>query len=666
MTKSEAKTRIAKLREEIRYHREQYHVYDKETISEAALDALKHELYTLEQEYPDLITSDSPTQRVGGEPLEGFKKIEHREPMLSMEDVFTFEELKKWYKRLQDRSDVEDLELFCMLKLDGLALSLEYKEGVLETAATRGNGRVGEDVTHNARTIDAIPLRIDTVRLASNKSSFTVRGEVYFPVKAFTKMNKKNEKAGGQIFANPRNAAAGSIRQLDPSIAASRPLDYLAWDIVTNHGQTTHKEDWELTKSLGFKVNKEFLVTNSLDEVHTFWKEIQKKRDSLNYWIDGIVIRVNDNVIYKDMGVVGKTPRALVAWKFPAEESVSIIEDIEWFVGRTGALTPVAKLQPTSLAGTTVTHASLHNIDEIERLDVRIGDTVVIYKAGDIIPKVKEALVHLRSKKANKLPIPTSCPICESNVIRREGEVALYCSNPNCFAKERERLIHAVRAFEIDGFGPQTADLLLNNKIVQYPPDLFGITVDDIIGLERFAEKSAKKLVDEIQSKKTIPLDRFLVALGIRHVGEETARLISSKFKTLNGFLSATQEALASVEGIGDVVAQSIIEYVNDDHHQQLIQDYLERGITIESSASALGDRLSGNSFVLTGTLPTLSRSDAESLIRQQGGFISSSVSKNTSYLLVGDNPGSKFSKAQNLGIPTLTEEDFLRMIGSK
>lgn len=657
MTKSEAKSRIEKLRKEIDEHRFAYHVLDKATISDAALDSLKHELYTIEQQFPDLITTDSPTQRVGGKPLSKFKKVIHTSPMLSMEDVFSKEEFEAWYGRIAKLLEQEHFDIFCMVKLDGLAISLTYKKGVLESAATRGDGRIGEDITQNVRTIQAIPLRL------TEPLNAVIRGEVYFPIMAFEAFNKRLKAEGKELAANPRNAAAGSVRQLDPSITASRGLSFSAWDLISDHGQKTHAEEWEFLQKLGFRVNKESKKVTSPREVADFFEALQKKRAKLDYWIDGMVVRVNENRAYTDLGVVGKTPRGLVAWKFPAEEATTVVEDVEWFVGRTGALTPVAVVRPTSVAGTTVTHASLHNADEIKRLDVRIGDTVILFKAGDIIPKVKWVLKNLRPKNTKSVQPPTTCPACGSPVSRSQDEVAIICTNLRCFAQDRERILHAAHAFEIDGIGPSTIALLQDQKLVQRPPELFTIKTDDLVSLERFAEISSQKLVQAIQARKKITLDRFLVALGIRHVGEETAQLLAQTFGSLENVMSASEEKLADISGIGEVVGKSIADFFSDQHNRELITEYQRNGVVIQQGKPRARGVLTGKSFVITGTLQSMSREEAKRMVRRLGGDPSESVSKKTDFVVVGENPGSKFEKARKLGVKTLTEAVFLRMI---
>ncbi len=667
MMKKQAEQRIKKLRQEIDKHRYAYHVEDRQTISDAALDSLKHELYTLEQAYPDLITADSPTQRVGGNPLPKFQKVRHATPMLSMEDVFSFEEFTAWYQRIGKLAEREVFDIFCMVKLDGLAIEIVYRDGLLESASTRGDGVIGEDITQNVKTIESVPLRLNTTPSPSSgrRGEVVVRGEVYFPIDAFEKLNKRLTKAGEAPFANPRNAAAGSVRQLDPSVSASRPLSFCAWDLVASlsDAYSTHEEEMNWLRSLGFPTSKESELVTTPGDVSVFYQKLEKRRAKLNYWIDGMVIRVNDNRLFEDLGVVGKTPRGLVAWKFPAEEATTVIEDVEWFVGRTGALTPVANVRSTAVAGTTVKHASLHNFDEIERLDVRIGDTIILYKAGDIIPKVKEVLKNLRPKNAKAIHPPAVCPVCDSPVERREGEVAIFCTNPRCYAQDEARILYAARAFGIDGLGPQTIALLLDNKVVQSPPDLFTLKVDDLLELERFADLSANKLVQEIQSKKTITLDRFLLGLGIRHVGEETGMLLAEAFGSLEKITAASESDLAEVEGIGEVVGKSIAEFFGDRHNREVIMAYQKNGVVIELPKPRATGPLTGKSFVITGTLAAMSREQAKEKIRALGGESSETISKKVSYLIVGESAGSKLQKAQKLGVEVLTEEQFLRML---
>ena len=686
MNKFEAKQRIEKLRQTIDEYRYQYHVLDKLEISDAALDSLKHELYRLEQEFPEFITPDSPTQRVGGKPLPKFEKVTHKRPMLSMEDVFTQEEFEAWIERLQKVGGKKVEEFFCMPKLDGLAVSLVYKDGLLVTAATRGDGKIGEDVTQNIKTIDSIPLRlrilttpIPSLREPEGSSEprtalkrreiglpeyVEVRGEIYFPVKAFEKMNRELKAQGLEMFANPRNTAAGSIRQLDSSITASRGLAFVAWNLDGDFGQLTMEEEWEILENIGFRPAPESKRLHSVEAIRKHWLWLQEKREKLGYWVDGMVVRVNENRLYEKLGVVGKTPRGLVAWKFPAEEATTKVKEIQWTVGRTGALTPVAVVEPTWIGGTTVQHASLHNLDEIERLDVREGDTVILYKAGDIIPKIKEVIGTLRPSGSHKTKPPTKCPVCGSKIERRVEEVAIYCTNPKCFVQDREAILHAARAFEIDGLGPQTIATLLENGIITNPADLFLLKPDDVRGLEGFAELSANKLVEQIQSRKTISLPNFILALGIRNVGEQTAIDIANHFQRLDKFVAATLEDLIEVEGIGEVVARSVREYFDQEHNQKLVEYFLKNGIEVRTQKSSTKQTIAtGKTFVVTGTLESLSRDDAKDAIRRVGGKVAGSVSKKTDFVVVGENPGSKLDEARKLGVAILSEKEFIAML---
>ncbi len=672
MTKAEAAKRVEKLRESIDQYRYEYHVLDTVSISDSALDSLKHELYKLEQEFPDLVTPDSPTQRVGGKALEKFQKVTHVHPMLSMEDVFTLEEFREWFDRVHKLSLTPSLSFFLMPKIDGLAVSLVYEDGVLVSAATRGDGKIGEDITANVRTIESIPLRLmggkDELPGPINFLGIVeVRGEIYIGTDDFDRLNEEQEKRGEALFANPRNAAAGSVRQLDPTVTASRRLSFVAWDLVTDLGQTSQSEEWELLKDLGFRATPHSIVMETVEQAEAHWQTLQRKRAELGFWVDGMVVRVNDNEAYERLGVVGKTPRGLVAWKFPAEEVTTVVKDIQWFVGRTGALTPVAVVNPTFVGGTTVQHASLHNLDEIRRLDVRVGDTVILYKAGDIIPKVKEALKALRPAGAEEVRAPTVCPACGAGVEQREGEVAVYCANRRCAAQNQEAVLHAARAFEIDGIGPATIAALMEAGIVQVPSDLFVVVADDLKGLEGFGDVSANKLVAEIASKKTIPLARFLTGLGIRNVGEETARDLAEAFGSIERIMDATMDDLVRVEQIGEVVARSIVEFFQEAHNRELVAAYKRNGITITTPRlrDTMTLPLHGKSFVLTGTLDSLSREEAKEKIRALGGDTVESVSKKTGYVVVGSEPGSKFDKAKKLGVPTLSEAEFLAMLGA-
>ncbi|MFA6017815.1 MAG: NAD-dependent DNA ligase LigA [Patescibacteria group bacterium] len=661
MTKDEARERIEKLRDAINEYRYQYHVLDALEISEAALDALKHELKKLEDQYPDLITKDSPTQRVAGVALDKFSKFTHVFPMLSIEDVFSFDEFREWEARVRKMSVQRSLDFYAMVKVDGLAMSLVYEDGVLKSAATRGDGFVGEDVTHNIRTIESVPLKLQTVTGIDYSSRIEIRGEIYMPKSGFEALNREQEKKGLEPFANPRNVSAGSIRQLDPAIAASRPLAFFAWRLQDGIDVSTQAEGIDMLKKLGFLTPPGELC-ETVDDVRAFFDVLAKRREKLNFWIDGVVVRVNNNEIFSRLGVVGKTPRGIVAWKFPPEESTTKVVSVDWSVGRTGALTPVATVEPTFIAGTTVTHATLHNADEIDRLGLRLGDTVILTKAGDIIPKITRVLDQLRTGKERPIVFPAECPMCGSFVERREGEVALVCTNRSCFAMEQERLLHAARAFAIDGLGDKVIEKLFHAKVIRIPPDLFLVTVADLMGIEGFGDVSANKLVKEISGGKSISLDQFIVALGIRHVGAETAFALSLAFGSIDALIHASMRDLVAVPDVGETVAQSIVDFFESDYGKNIIEAYRNVGVVIEKAKKV--DRvLDGKTFVLTGTLESLGREEAKERIRLLGGSVSGSVSKNTTYVVAGEAAGSKLVDAQKLGVTVLSEAEFLRMI---
>lgn len=666
MIKPDAEKRIRELRKTIDDFRYKYHVLDKQPISDAASDSLKHELYKLEQEFPDLITADSPTQRVGGKPLEKFEKVAHRRRMLSMEDVFTPDEFEEWHERVARLSERPKIDMFCMPKVDGLAISLTYEDGVFAMGATRGDGTIGENVTQNLKTVEAIPLRLREPKGFKIPKVLEVRGEVFLTIKEFEKLNQEQEKRDEPTFANPRNAAAGSIRQLNPAIAALRRLRFMAWDLVTDFGQKTHDEEWNILAEMGFRPTPESARCRSLEDIRAHWNHLRKKRDHIGFWIDGMVVRVNDNGVYERLGIVGKTPRALVAWKFPAAEVTTVVKDIQWFVGRTGTLTPVAVVAPSWIGGTTVTHASLHNLDEIRRLDVRVGDTVILYKAGEIIPKVKEVVTSLRPRGTKETVPPALCPVCGSKVVREDGEVAIMCSNPRCFAQELEVILHAARAFGIDGIGPQTVSALLENSLVHRATDLFSLTIDDVREIERFADVSSKKLVDEIQSRRKIPFANFIVALGIRNVGEETAHDLAHHFRSLEDLANATRADYQEVSNIGEIVADSLFSFFGDKAMMSLVEAYLKNGVEIIYPLKRKQTAFSGKSVVLTGALSSLTREEAKERVRSAGGDVSSSVSKETDFVVAGNDPGSKFDKAKKLGVRVLSEDEFLHILGEK
>lgn len=698
MTTREAQERIEKLKKEIGYHRYLYHVLDKQEISDAALDSLKNELVKLERQFPELITSDSPSQRVGGAPLPMFVKVPHTVPMLSLEDEFSEEEMAEWEARMRKVYPRGEFSYFAELKVDGFAISLEYENGVLVRASTRGDGKVGEDVTENVKTIEAIPLSLSDYLFSGKKAknrltiegnrkimkilegllhkgNVEIRGEVFMTKKVFEAVNKEREKAGEPLYANPRNTAAGSIRQLDPKIAASRKLDFLAYGVVTDCGQTTHHEEHEIAQAFGFKTDAFARECATLKEVFAFYRDIAERREKLPHQIDGIVVCVNDNATFKKLGVIGKAPRGAAAFKFPAEEATTVIADIVVQVGRTGALTPVAHLKSVPIGGTIVSHASLHNEDEINRLDVRIGDTVIVKRAGDVIPKVVGVIKNLRTGKEKKFAMPKQCPVCNEQIVRPEGEVIARCVNKHCPAKNKEALYHFVAkpAFNIVGLGPKILDALSDEGLVSDPADIFALEEGDLLPLERFAERSAEKLIAAIQQSKTIPLAKFLYALGIIHVGEETAIDLAGYFASKGNVASPadllrvargeTAESLQKIPNIGEKVAASIDAYFHGGYAARLLQKLNEADIMLQSPKAKKGAQtLGGKSFVLTGELEHMTRDEAKELIRELGGTVQGSVSKKTGYVVAGAHPGSKYDNAKKLGVPVLTEQEFLKL----
>ncbi len=669
LTKVQARARLAVLRRAIDEYRYQYHVLDRLDISEAALDSLKHELAQLEEEYPDLVTADSPSQRVAGQVRPGFTKIRHQARMVSLADAFSREELEQWDQRWRKLRPSAKTEYLIDLKLDGLAMSLVYQNGVLIQAATRGDGQVGEDVTNNIKTIEAIPLSLRTIDLAATQKKLVagrveIRGEVVMRKNEFEALNRRQVQAGEQVFANPRNVAAGSIRQLDPKITASRKLHFHAWELVTDFGLATLEEGYKLMMSLGLPVNPKRKVCATLEQVDAFHQSILRQRESLPFWIDGAVVKLNNRRLYDDLGLIGKTPRAAVAWKFTAEQATTIVEDIQVQVGRTGALTPVAHLRAVQVAGTTVARATLHNADEIARLDVRIGDTVIIQKAGDIIPNIMSVILKLRPAKSRPWAMPQRCPVCASPTRRTSREVAVYCSNQHCPARQREGLYHFVskKALDINGLGPSTVDVLVEENLVHEPADFFSLTSNQLVGLPLFAELKSDKLVESIAAVKKVRLDRFIYALGIRHVGEQTAIDLSHHFSNLQKLMEATSEDIAAVPNVGTVVAKSIYDWFNLNKNKSVVA-HLLRHITLAAAPKAVSGKLGGKTVVVTGSLETMTREEAEEAIRAAGGKTASSVSAKTGYVVVGADPGSKADKAKTLGVTILSEEEFKKLV---
>lgn len=707
MTKEQVKIRIEKLKKEINKYRYEYHVLDQSEISDAALDSLKKELFDLEAQFPEFVTPDSPTQRVAGKPLKEFKKVRHGERMTSFNDAFSEEDMRDWFTRLENYlghslrpvtvHGVPTPLFYCELKIDGLAIELEYEDGVFTRGSTRGDGLIGEDVTQNLRTVEAIPLRIlppDEVKKNLKKAglrpedyelapkSLVVRGEVFLTKREFAKINKEIAKSGGKEYANPRNVAAGSIRQLDPAVTASRHLDSFQYEIVTDVGAKTHEEKHQLLAAMGFKTNPHNAPARDMKEVFAFrekWGE-PARREKIDYEYDGTVVLVNDNATFAAAGIIGKAPRAGIAYKFSPREATTIVEDIKVQVGRTGALTPVAVMRPVNVGGVTVTHASLHNADEIERLGLKIGDTVIIQRAGDVIPQIVKVLPHLRTGRERVFKMPASCPVDGSPVVR-DGAIAR-CSSKQCAAQHREALYHFVSraAFNIEGLGPKIIDKFLDEGLISDAADIFELQKGDIAALERFGEKSAENIVAEVAEKKHVTLPRFLYALGILHVGEETAVTLAKHFAiphTAPGghvkikdiakvFSGLSLEDLQEVPDIGPKVAESIYGWFREKRNVALLDRLEKAGVTVEAmpARSAASARLAGKTFVITGSLASMDRETAKEKIRAQGGDASESVSKKTSYLVAGSEPGSKYEKAQKLGVEIIDEKEFLKLLG--
>ncbi|MEK7072769.1 MAG: NAD-dependent DNA ligase LigA, partial [Patescibacteria group bacterium] len=619
MSKEQSHQRIINLKNQLQEIDYAYYVLDKPIVTDAVRDSLKDELENIEKEYPDLITTDSPTQRIGGRALGKFEKYKHQVPKYSIDDVFSFEEVIEFdqrIKRFLGLPEKKDLEYVCELKIDGLNMSCVYKNGVLEKAATRGDGLVGEVVTHTVRTIKSIPLKI------KEATDLEVSGEVFMPKSSFEKLNKEQKKKGEPIFANPRNAAAGTVRQLDPKIASERDLDNFMYSYDGSKNFKTQEDVLKELKRLGFKVNSSWQKVSNIFATEKVFTNLFKKRDSLPYEIDGIVIKVNSIDYQKKLGRTAKCVRWAVAYKFQAEQVTTVVESIEVQVGRTGALTPVAHLKPVQLAGSVVKRATLHNQDEIDRLDVKIGDTVILQKAGDVIPDIIKVLPKLRTGKEKKFKIPEKCPICGSKVKRKIDEVAYYCENKKCFAQQQEGLYHFVskKAFDIDGLGPKILDQLQKADLIKNPADIFKLKEDDLSPLERFAEKSTENLIRSIEESKEISLAKFIYGLGIRHVGEETANVLADYFNSIDKLKNADIEDLQKVEDVGPRVAASIIDWFSDKKNIKIVDDLIKLGVRIKNPIKQSSHKLENKTFVLTGELVSLTRDEAKDKIRNLGG----------------------------------------------
>ena len=667
MTKSEAKLRALRLRDQIGDLRYRYHVLNDPKVTDEVTDSLMRELRELESDFPELRDPNSPTNRVSGKPLDKFEKVRHAIPMLSLNDVFSRAELGAWEERIKKFLPGDNLDYFCELKLDGLAVSLIYENGGFMRGATRGDGQVGEDITQNLRTIESIPLKLR----GDFPSLVEVRGEAIMTKRVLTELNRVNQKENRPLFANTRNAAAGSLRQLDARLTAERKLEFFAWDIARATGMVfeTHAEKHAYLKKLGFQIDRHQRDAKNLAEAAEFIEKIGRIREGLPYGTDGVVVTVNRVDSWRELGVVGKAPRGTVAYKYPAEKATTTIKDIVISVGRTGVLTPVAIFEPTLVAGSTVGKATLHNLDQIERLDVRIGDTVVIQKAGDVIPEVVEALPKMRTGKERKFQMPGNCPVCEGKVEKREvmgaKTVAYFCSNSKCPAKNRRALQHFVNVMEIYEVGPKILDRLQAEGLISDAADLFTLKKEDLSGLERFGEKSAENIVASIQSRRDIPLTKLVYALGILHVGEETAEDLARHFGSLEKLMAAGEEEVGTIENIGPVIARSIYDYFRQKENLKYIEKLKSNGLRVLAAEKKKAGKLTGKTFVLTGTMPGMARPDAKKIIKELGGSVSESVSKNTSYLIAGAEPGSKLEKARELGVIILNKEEFMRLIES-
>jgi DNA ligase (NAD+) len=657
--------KIEALREKIRHHEYRYYVLDDPEMSDADFDKLMNELKRLEAEHPELITPDSPTQRVGGKPREGFVKAKHSSPMLSLDNAYSEEELRDWERRVHELTGRTDLEYMCELKLDGMSLALVYSDGRLERGVTRGDGTTGEDVTSNVRTVRSIPLTIakDKLKKAGIPTDFEVRGEMLMPLAAFRKLNEERERQGLATFANPRNFTAGTVRQLEPSITAQRRMDFFAYMLLKDGRSDFDRQSkaMDALELASFKVNPNRKLAKNLAEVWKFIQSWESKRESLPYEIDGIVIKVDRTAWQRELGFTGKAPRWAIAYKYAARGGVTQIEDIVPQVGRTGKLTPVAWLKPVSIGGTTVSRATLHNMDEIERLGVKIGDWVEVERGGDVIPKVVKVVEdkeHPRGKK--QFVMPEHCPVCGGNVVRTPGEVDHRCVNANCPAKLQGTILHFAsrHVMNIDGLGEALVNQFTERGLVKNVADLYKLTKDDLLKLERMGEKSADNVLAEIEASKKLPLERVIYGLGIRFVGERTAQFLAEHFGSLDAIMNASAEQLEEVNEVGPRIAESIVEFFGDEHNRKLVSDLRKAGLTFAGQKKEKGTKLAGKTFVLTGTLERHTRDEAKKMIEDAGGRVPGSVSKKTDYVVAGSDAGSKLDKARELGVRVIGEEE--------
>jgi len=679
MAPKKVEERAKKLRSLITYHRTLYHVFDRPEIADEAFDTLKNELESIEREYPELVRPDSPTQVVGGAPLDSFKRVEHESPMFSFFDAFSPQEMREWFARLSkflgydpSKKDDADPLFYCELKIDGLAVELVYENGIFVQGSTRGDGRVGEDITRNLETISDIPRNLSQLGKVPVPSHLVVRGEVFITLKEFERINVQQKKRGLAPYANTRNLAAGSIRQLDPSIAASRSLRSFQYDIITDVGQRTHDEEHQLLASWGFTINPHNKAQKTLEDALRFRDEWEKKREKLEYEIDGIVVILNNNNDFEAAGVVGKGPRGAIAYKFSPRQATTVLRDVKFQVGRTGVVTPVAVLDPVSISGVTITHATLHNFDEIKRLDARVGDTVIVTRSGDVIPKIVGVIKELRPRGAKAISAPPRCPV-DGQKLEYEG-VLLRCTNPRCGAKNSKHIIHFVsrNAFDIRGLGKKIVDRFIDEKLIADASDIFSLREGDIAPLEGFGEKSASNLIGQIEKSKKIPVHRFIYALGIFHVGEETSLLLSRMFwneshdHSVVGlrdfFFNKGPQGLSSIGGVGPVVAKSISDWFSYEQNRLLLARLGSAGIEFIPPPSSRMGKLRGKNIVLTGTL-SFPRQRAKEMIERCGGHIQSSVGSSTFAVVAGADPGSKYKRAKELNIPVWDEEEFLKQV---
>lgn len=666
MITNEIISKVKKLREELRYHSYLYYVLDKPEISDFEFDKMYRELVDFESKYPELITPDSPTQRVGGKATGDFKKVEFKKPMLSLSNAFNGKELIEFDRSVKETLNTDNIEYITELKIDGLSMNLIYEEGKLIRGLTRGDGKVGEDVTANVKTIKSIPLYIENA-----PPYIEIRGEVFMPRSSFVSLNEKRDAAGIMPFANCRNAASGSIRQLDPNVTASRNLDFFAYSVGETEGIEIKNQEslLNLLKKFHFKVNPNYKKINSIEKVIEIINEWQEKRHNLGYDTDGMVVKVNDFAQQNILGATSKDPKWAIAYKYPPEEEETVVENIIVTMGRTGVLTPSADLKPVQIAGTVVKRATLHNMNFIEEKDIRIGDIVKIYKSGEIIPEISVVLKNKRTGKEKKFIMPSECPLCKHKIYRTEGEVAYRCINPDCGGVIRENLIHFAsrNAMNIEGLGPAVIDGLLAYNLIENIADFYELRKDDIIQIERMGEKSAKNLLISIENSKNRGLSKFLFALGIRHLGEKGSELISEKFKDIDVLMNASVDSIKSVSGIGNITAEHIYKYFKNEKNKKIIERLKDHGILMKlNERKSEGNAFKGHNVVLTGKLSNIGRREAGEIIKALGGNLQSTVTKTTTLVIVGENAGSKLEKAREKGIKIINENDFLKIINNK